>query len=110
MRVAADLSTGPTRDAATEPDPRSATTGGNPYHHEDHSAAELMKEFGVSSAVVKNGISALRSEGLVLGNQGKGVLPDEAARSSGRTACSGAMGSHERVGASGWVAQTRHPR
>ncbi|MCI3276245.1 winged helix-turn-helix domain-containing protein [Streptomyces cylindrosporus] len=38
------------------------------------SAAELMKEFGVSSTVVKNGISVLRSEGLVLGHQGKAVF------------------------------------
>jgi len=38
------------------------------------SAAALMNEFGVSSTVVKNGISVLRAEGLVVGHQGKGVF------------------------------------
>ena len=38
------------------------------------SAAMLMDEFKVSSTVVKNGISLLRAEGLVVGHQGKGVF------------------------------------
>ncbi|MCX5332100.1 GntR family transcriptional regulator [Streptomyces sp. NBC_00140] len=38
------------------------------------SAAELMSEFGVSSTVVKNGISLLRGDGLVVGHQGKAVF------------------------------------
>ncbi|MEV0177718.1 winged helix-turn-helix domain-containing protein [Streptomyces sp. NPDC050625] len=38
------------------------------------SAAELMKEFSVSSTVVKNGISVLRTDGLVVGHQGKAVF------------------------------------
>lgn len=38
------------------------------------STAELGRQYGVSASVVKAAISVLRTEGLVIGQQGKGVF------------------------------------
>ncbi|NUR01165.1 MAG: winged helix-turn-helix transcriptional regulator [Streptomyces sp.] len=48
------------------------------------STSEMVKRYGVSTTVVRQAISVLRSEGLVQGHQGKGVfvveiLPSESA-------------------------------
>lgn len=38
------------------------------------SSAELREEHGVSSTVIRDAINALKAEGLVVGQQGKGVF------------------------------------
>ena len=38
------------------------------------SATELMAEFGVSTTVVRSAINALKAEGLLIGQQGRGVF------------------------------------
>lgn len=50
---------------------RRIETGEIPNGHPLPSAPELMSEFSVSSTVVKNGIAVLKSQGLVVGHQGK---------------------------------------
>lgn len=50
------------------------------------STAAMMESYNVSSTVVKAAVNQLRLEGLVIGQQGKGVfVRDTAARSGGQT-------------------------
>jgi GntR family transcriptional regulator len=48
------------------------------------STAEMMRSYGVSSTVIKAAVNQLRLEGLVIGQQGKGVFVRERTAGSGR--------------------------
>jgi GntR family transcriptional regulator len=50
------------------------------------SATELMAEFGVSSTVVRSAINALKADGLVIGQQGRGVFVAESGNGRARPA------------------------
>lgn len=60
------------------------------------SSAALQAEHGVSSTVVRDALSALKAEGYVIGQQGKGVF---VATAEQRTALAGDESLAERVAA-----------
>ncbi|NJP96629.1 winged helix-turn-helix transcriptional regulator [Nonomuraea sp. FMUSA5-5] len=52
------------------------------------STAQLCQRYDVSASVVKAAISVLRTEGLIIGQQGKGVFVREGAAASASTSTS----------------------